>query len=74
MTDEYGEVFGLEEKELAEFNAVISGILIPKLIRIADKYNIDRDSMIKFTADTLTIMSEVASFENWGEVMRNDKK
>ena len=66
MTDEYGEVFGLEEKELAEFNAVISGILIPKLIRIADKYNIDRDSMIKFTADTLTAMSELATFENWG--------
>ena len=66
MTDEYGEFFGLEEKELAEFNAVISGILIPKLIQIADKYNIDRDSMIKFTADTLTAMSELATFENWG--------
>lgn len=67
MTDEYGEVFGLEEATLAEFNAVISDILIPKLIVIADTHNIDRDSMIKFTADTLTAMSELATFENWGK-------
>ena len=67
MTDEYGEVFGLEAQELAEFSEVISGMLIPKLIRIADKYNIDRDSMIKFTADTLTAMSELATFEKWGD-------
>jgi hypothetical protein len=67
MTDEYGEVFGLEAQELAEFNAVISGMLIPKLMQIADKYNIDRDSMIKFTADTLTAMSELATFERWGD-------
>lgn len=67
MTDEYGEVFGLEEATLAEFNVVISGILIPKLIVIADTHNIDRDSMIKFTADTLTAMSELATFENWGK-------
>ena len=62
-----GEVFGLEERELEEFNAVISGMLIPKLIQIADKYNIDRDSMIKFTADLLTAMSELATFEGWGD-------
>lgn len=65
---------GLNDDELEDFNNLISGTVIPELIRIADKNNIDRDSMIKFTADTLTIMSEVASFENWGEVMRNDSK
>lgn len=57
--------YGLEEKELEEFNAVISGVLIPELIRIADKYNYTRDSMIKFAADTLTAMSEVATFEHY---------
>ena len=62
-----GEVFSLEERELEEFNAVISGMLIPKLIQIADKYNIDRDSMIKFTADLLTAMSELATFEGFGD-------
>lgn len=62
-----GEAFGLEKRELEEFNAVISGMLIPKLIQIADKYNIDRDSMIKFTADLLTAMSELATFEGWGD-------
>lgn len=65
MIDKYGEVFGMEEKELEEFNAVISGMLIPKLMQIADKYNIDRDSMIKFTADMLKAMSELATFEGW---------
>ena len=59
------EKYGLEEAELEEFNAVISSVLIPELIRIADKYNIDRDSMIKFTADTLNAMSELATFANY---------
>ena len=59
--------YGLEEKELEEFNAVINGILIPELVRIADKYNYDRDSMIKFAADTLTAMSELATFEHYNE-------
>lgn len=57
--------YGLEEKELAEFNAVISGVLIPELIRIADKYNYNRDSIIKFAADMLTAMSELATFEHY---------
>lgn len=57
--------YGLEEKELEEFNAVISGVLIPELIRIADKYNYNRDSMVKFAADTLTAMSELATFEHY---------
>lgn len=57
--------YGLEEKELEEFNAVISGVLIPELIRIADKYNYNRDSMVKFAADTLTAMSELATFERY---------
>ena len=59
--------YGLEEKELKEFNTVISGVLIPKLIRIADKYNYNRDSMVKFAADTLTAMSELATFEHYKE-------
>lgn len=66
MKDEY-RVSGLGEPVLTEFSKVISHMLIPKLIQIADKYNIDRDSMIKYTADMLTAMSEVATFESWGE-------
>ena len=57
---------GLNDEELEDFNNLISGMVIPELMRIADKHNIDRDSMVKYTADTLTAMSELATFENWG--------
>ena len=66
--------YGLEEKELEEFNAVINGILIPELIRIADKYNYDRDSMIKFTADTLMAISELATFERYKVATRAESE
>ena len=66
--------YGLEEKELREFNAVISGVLIPELIRIADKYNYDRDSMIKFAADTLTAMSELSTFEHYKAATRAESE
>lgn len=58
-------MIGLDDEELEEFNNLISKTVIPELMRIADKHNIDRDSMVKFTADTLTAMSEFATFENW---------
>lgn len=63
---------GLNDDELEDFNNLISETVIPELIRIADKHNIDRDSMIKFTADTLTAMSELATFENWGGTQHDD--
>lgn len=66
--------YGLEGKELGEFNAVISGVLIPELIRIADKYNYNRDSMIKFAADTLTVMSELYTFERYKAATRAESE
>lgn len=64
MKDEY-RVSGLGEPVLTEFSKVISHTLIPELIRIADKYNIDRNSMIKYTADMLADVSEIMTFERW---------
>ena len=52
-------------KAKGEFNAFISGVIIPELIRIADKYNYNRDSMIKFAADTLMAISELSTFERY---------
>lgn len=66
--------YGLEGKELEEFAAVISGALIPELIRIADKYNYNRDSMIKFAADTLTAMSELSTFERYKAATRAERR
>lgn len=58
---------GLEEPALSEYSKLISCELIPGLMRIADKYGYDRDSLFKYCADTLSAMSEVATFENWGD-------
>ena len=55
----------LSEEELEEVANLISRIIIPELVRIADTYNYDRNSLIKYVADLFSAMAEVASFENW---------
>ena len=55
----------LGEEELEEVANLISGTIIPELVRIADTYNYDRNSLIKYVADLFSTMAEVASFENW---------
>lgn len=59
MTDSLGE------KELEEVVELISGTVIPEIVRIADTYNYDRDSLIKYVANMFCTMAEVATFENW---------
>lgn len=63
---------GLNDDELEDFSNLISKTVIPELMRIADKHNIDRDSMVKFAADTLTTMSKFSTFENWGGTQHDD--
>lgn len=55
----------LGEEELEEVTNLISRIVIPEVVRIADKFNYDRDSLIKYVANLFSTMAEVASFENW---------
>ena len=55
----------LGEEELEEVANLISKIIIPELVRIADTYNYDRDSLIKYVADLFSTMAEVATFENY---------
>ena len=55
----------LGKEEFEEVANLISGIIIPELVRIADTYNYDRNSLIKYVADLFSTMAEVASFENW---------
>ena len=57
--------YGLDPEPLEEYSKLISNTLIPELIRIADKYNYDRNSMIKYAAETISAMSDLATFENW---------
>lgn len=55
----------LSKEELEEVANLISRTVIPELVRIADTYNYDRNSLIKYVADLFSAMAEVASFENW---------
>lgn len=55
----------LDREVIDEVAELIGGKLIPEVIRIADKYNYDRDSMVKYCADLYSTMAEVATFENW---------
>lgn len=59
--------YGLNKKELHDFNTIISHDLIPKLINFADKYNFDRDSIIKYAADVVKALSEMSTFKNFEE-------
>lgn len=58
-------VTDFNEDEAHDFTMIISHDLIPKLIKFADDYNFERDSIIKYTADLLTAMSEISTFENF---------
>ena len=55
----------LSEEELEEVTNLISRIVIPEVVRIADKFNYDRDSLVKYVANLFSTMAEVATFENW---------
>ena len=55
----------LSEEEVEEVANLISGTIVPEVVRIADKFNYDRDSLMKYVANLFSTMAEVASFENW---------
>ena len=55
----------LDREVIDEVADLIGGKLIPEVIRIADKYNYDRDSMVKYCADLYSTMAEVCTFEYW---------
>jgi hypothetical protein len=62
------------ENELKEINNLISNKIIPELVRIADKYNYDRDSLIKFVANIFLNMAELSTFENFNRAESEDKR
>ena len=55
----------LGEEEFEEVANLISGTIIPEVVRIADKFNYDRDSLMQYVANLLSVMAEVATIENW---------
>ena len=54
----------LTDKETEDLKNIVTDTLA-NVCAMADKYNIDRDSMLKYFADMLTALTEVASIQNY---------
>ena len=61
MTDKQSN---LTDKEMEDFKNIVTDTLA-NVCAMADKHNIDRDSMLKYFADILTALTEVASIQNY---------
>ena len=54
----------LTDKEMEDLQSIVADTLA-SVCAMADKHNIDRDSMLKYFADMLTAFTEVASIQNY---------
>lgn len=54
----------LTDKEIEDLQSIVTDTLA-SVCAMADKHNIDRDSMLKYFADMLTAFTEVASIQNY---------
>lgn len=54
----------LTDKEMEDLQSITTDTLT-SVCTMADKHNIDRDSMLKYFADMLTAFTEVASIQNY---------
>ena len=61
MTDKQSN---LTDKEMEDLQDIVTDTLA-NVCAMADKHNIDRDSMLKYFADMLTALTEVASIQNY---------
>ena len=61
MTDKQSN---LTDKEMEDLRNIITDTLA-NVCAMADKHNIDRDSMLKYFSDILTAITEVASIQNY---------
>ena len=54
----------LTDKEMEDLKNIVTDTLA-NVCAMADKHNIDRDSMLKYFADIITAITEVASIQNY---------
>lgn len=54
----------LTDKEMEDLQSIVTDTLA-SVCAMADKHNIDRDSMLKYFSDMLTAFTEVASIQNY---------
>ena len=67
MTEHASE---LSDKEFDEFNGIV-GDTIDRLLKCADRNNIDRDSFVQYFATIFATMAQVSTFKEYG---KKDKK
>ncbi len=59
-----------KEQERAAYTNEISDVIVNvvnKVIRIADKYSVDRDSAMQYFSMLFSVMVETGTFEHFGE-------
>ena len=61
MSDKHSN---LTDKEMEDLQNIVTDTLA-NVCAMADKHNIDRDSMLKYFSDMLTAFTEVASIQNY---------
>ena len=61
MSDKHSN---LTDKEIEDLQNIVTDTL-ESVCAMADKHNIDRDSMLKYFADMLAAFAEVASIQNY---------
>lgn len=54
----------LTDKEIEDLHSIVADTLASVCV-MADKHNIDRDSMLKYFADMLAVFTEVATIQNY---------
>jgi hypothetical protein len=54
----------LTDKEIEDLQNIVANTLASICV-MADRHNIDRDSMLKYFADMLTVFTEVANIQNY---------
>ena len=57
-------VYRLSEEELEDFSPIVTNV-IKEICVFSDKYNFDRNSMLAYLSNTLKLMSDVATIENY---------
>lgn len=55
---------GLTQEEFVDFNKIVQNTL-NSLIDVADKHNIDRDSLVRYFCAMFGTMAEVSTFEHY---------
>ena len=59
-----GKHSNLTDKEMEDLHNIVANTLA-SICTMADKHNIDRDSMLKYYTDMLVAFTEVASIQNY---------